>query len=431
MTKKRIIVIAAAAVVIAAGIYFVMPKSGSAADVNWITTTVEPQNITQGVTATGTIEPVTLVDVGTQVSGILTTLYVDYNSVVKQGQVIAELDKSTLQLDLDTNKSSVTAAKSKLDYQTSNYERVKQLFEKGLIADSEYEQALYDYETAQTSYDMAVTSLKRSEINLGYATIYSPIDGVVLSRSVEEGQTVASSFSTPTLFTVAADLKDMRVIVDVDEADIGNVSEGQRVEFTVDAFPLDKFEGVVTQVRQEATIESNVVTYEVVVSAANPDLKLKPGLTATVEIFVLDIDCEKTVSAAALEFSPSTSGAPAPAAMESPMGQRPEGAPMGQRPDGAPMGQRPDGAPMGGQGASANKSVAAASSSNEPTVVWVLNSDNMPEPRPVVVGVSNGILTQIEGSVSVGTEVIIGIETQATATSGSKIASSPFLQRRR
>ncbi len=417
MTKKRIIIVSLAAVLVAGVAYYFIPKSGKMESVTWITTTVSSQNILQSITATGTIEPVTQVDIGTQVSGILTNLYVDYNSVVKEGQVIAELDKSTLLLDRNSNRNNVAIAQSKLDYEQANYNRVKALYEKTLIADSEYESALYSYETAKNNLAVAKNTLQRSETNLGYATIYSPIDGVVLSRSVEEGQTVASSFSTPTLFTVAADLKDMRVIVDVDEADIGDVTEGQSAKFTVDAFPLDTFEGVVTQVRQEATIESNVVTYEVVISAANPDLKLKPGMTATVEVFVLDLKCEAVVEAAALSFTPTTV---AEGAARGERPQRPEGAPEGMgRPEGAPEGMgRPEGAPEG---------MGGPRSKNP--VVWVLSGDEI-EPRQVTVGESNGILTEIIG-VEVGTEVVIGMEAQSVASaSASSSESNPFLPKR-
>lgn len=388
--KKRIIICAIIAGVLAAAAIFLMPKKASVGDVTWVTTTVEKQNIVQSITATGTIEPVTQVDIGTQVSGILTNLYVDYNSVVKKGQIVAELDKSTLLLDRNSNKNNVDIAQSKYNYEKSNFERVEALFKKSLIADTEYDLALYSFETAKNDLEVAKNTLARSEINLGYATIYSPIDGVVLSRSVEEGQTVASSFSTPTLFTVAADLKDMRVIVDVDEADIGNVVDGQRAIFTVDAFPLDTFEGIVTQVRQEAIVESNVTTYEVVISAANPDLKLKPGLTANVEIFVLDVVCDMTVSAAALAFTPQM----APA----------EGAPG----EGAPMGGMP--MPQG-------------------SVVWVLK-DGRPEPCPVTVGVSNGIVTEIFGDISVNSEVITSMSTPKAMPAGgppSSGESNPFL----
>jgi HlyD family secretion protein len=229
---------------------------------------------------------------------------VDYNSVVKKGQVIAELDKSTLAVEVDTRKSSLNSAKSEYTYQKAVYERKKKLFEKQLLAAVDYEAAVYTYEKARNNYEIAKDNMKKANTNLGYATIYSPIDGIVLSRSVEEGQTVASSFNTPTLFIIAADLTDMQVIADVDEADIGAVKEGQTVQFTVDSFPFDVFEGKVEQVRQEATTTNNVVTYEVVISALNPELKLKPGMTASVNIFTVHQSDVLVVPNSALSFNP-------------------------------------------------------------------------------------------------------------------------------
>ena len=273
--------------------------------VKYTTVKAERQEIKSSVTATGTIEPVTLVEVGTQVSGIISHIYVDYNSTVKKGQVIAELDRENLNSQLETAQAQLESAKSDLDYQEQNYERQKTLHDKGHISDNDFELARLSYQQAKATYNQRIHSVKTARTNLGYATITSPIDGIILTRAVEEGQTVASSFSTPTLFTIAKDLTDMRVIADIDEADIGGVREGQRVNFTVDAFPDDVFEGTVTQVRQEATTESNVVTYEVVISAPNPELKLKPGLTANVTVITKEVQNVLAVPVAALSFAPN------------------------------------------------------------------------------------------------------------------------------
>lgn len=262
-------------------------------------------NIQNSITATGTIEPVTSVTVGTQVSGIVSKLYVDYNSIVKKGQVIAELDKTNLISELNTAKANLASAQSALNYQQANYQRYKTLFDKGLVSADDYESARLSYLQAKEQVASSRENVNKAQTNLGYATITSPIDGIVLSKSVEEGQTVASSFSTPELFVIAQDLTDMRVIANIDEADIGGVKEGQRVTFTVDAFPDDSFEGQVTQVRQQATTESNVVTYEVVVSARNDNLKLKPGLTANITIFTLEKNDVLTVPSKALRFIPT------------------------------------------------------------------------------------------------------------------------------
>ena len=264
-----------------------------------------PANIQIGVTATGTIEPVTSVTVGTQVSGIVSRIYVDYNSVVKKGQVIAELDKTNLTSELNTAKANLASAQSSLNYETDNFKRYKTLYSKGLVSSDEYESAKLSYEKALQTVVSQKEQLTKAQTNLGYATITSPIDGVVLSKAVEEGQTVAASFNTPELFSIAKDLKDMRVIADIDEADIGEVKEGENVKFTVDAFPNDTFEGVVTQVRQEATTTNNVVTYEVVISAPNADLKLKPGLTANVTIFTAEKNNVLSVPSKALRYTPT------------------------------------------------------------------------------------------------------------------------------
>ena len=273
--------------------------------VSFETIKVEKKNIHTSITATGTIEPVTSVTVGTQVSGIVSKLYVDYNSVVKKGQVIAELDRTNLISELNTAKANLASSESSMAYEKANYNRYKTLYDKGLVSADEYESALLSYRKAMEDVNTKRESVKKAQTNLGYATITSPIDGVVLSKSVEEGQTVAASFNTPELFSIAQDLTDMRVIADIDEADIGGVKEGQRVSFTVDAFPDDHFEGQVTQVRQQATTESNVVTYEVVISAPNKELKLKPGLTANVTIFTMEKNDVMAVPSKALRFIPT------------------------------------------------------------------------------------------------------------------------------
>ena len=275
------------------------------AKVTYTMATVEKHDLSTSITATGTIEPVTQVEVGTQVSGIIDKIYVDYNSEVHKGQVIAELDKTNLLSELASAKSNLSNYQSNLNYQTSNFNRYKQLFEKGLVSANDYENARLSYEQATQQVAMQRMSVQKAQTNLGYATITSPIDGIVLSREVEEGQTVASAMTTPTLFIIAQDLTNMRVIANIDEADIGGVKEGQRVSFTVDTYPDDTFEGAVTQVRQQATTESNVVTYEVVISAPNESLKLKPGLTANVTIFTMEMHDILSVPSKALRFAPN------------------------------------------------------------------------------------------------------------------------------
>lgn len=268
------------------------------------TAQVQRVDISSSVTATGTVEPVTKVEVGTQVSGIISKLYVDYNDVVKAGQVIAEMDKVNLQAELSAANAQLATAKTEYEYQEKEYNRMKTLHDKELVSDSEFDQAQYQYQSARNAYSQTQASYTKVKRNLSYATIASPIDGVVISKAVEEGQTVAAGFSTPTLFTIAKDLTDMQVVANVDEADIGQVKEGQRVTYTVAAYPDDVFEGNVRQVRLEATTTSNVVTYEVVINAPNPDLKVKPGLTATITIYTLEENDVLSVPTKALRFNP-------------------------------------------------------------------------------------------------------------------------------
>ena len=307
MKKLRIskIWIAVVVIVIVAVAAWAMSGGKKEEDINFKEEKVALKTLQNSVTATGTIEAVTSVTVGTQVSGIVNKLYVDYNSQVKKGQVIAELDKTNLLSELNTAKANLASAQSSLNYQAANMERYRTLYKKGLVSADEYENALLTYRQAKEQVASSKENVQRAQTNLGYATITSPIDGTVISKSVEEGQTVAASFSTPELFTIAKDLTNMQVIANVDEADIGGVKEGDRVTFTVDAYPDDTFEGTVKQVRLEATTTNNVVTYEVVISAPNADLKLKPGLTANVTIYTQERSGVLAVANKALRFTPT------------------------------------------------------------------------------------------------------------------------------
>ncbi len=348
--------------------------------------------IRNSVMATGTVEPVTEVEVGTQVSGIIDRLYVDYNDQVKAGQLIAEMDKVTLQAELEQSEAELASCRNEYEYQTKNYARTRTLHEKELVSDAEYDEAFYLYEKARNAYEQAQAAIVKVKRNLGYATITSPIDGVVISRSVEEGQTVAASFETPTLFTIAHDLTQMQVVADVDEADIGQVHDGQRVEFTVDAYPDDTFEGSVEQVRLEATTESSVVTYEVVISAHNPDLKLKPGLTANVTIYTLEKEQALAVPTKALRFVP-------------------------------------DGELLGTLGIT-----LAAEPASEPAgqrEVWVSNGTTL-TPRYVTTGAASGEMTEITEGLSDGETVAVGMSAAAeiSHTAPASVERSPFMPSR-
>ncbi|WP_440315097.1 efflux RND transporter periplasmic adaptor subunit [Leyella stercorea] len=362
MNKKKALVIAAVAAIAALAVWLL---SGGKKEekITFDTAAVAPANIMNSITATGTIEPVTSVTVGTQVSGIVSKLFVDYNSVVKKGQVIAELDKTNLMSQLNTAKTQLATAQSQLNYQTANYKRYKTLFEKGLVAADDFDNAKLSYTQAKEQVASAKEEVQRAQTNLSYATITSPIDGVVLSKSVEEGQTVAASFSTPELFTIAQDLTNMQVVADVDEADIGDVKEGERVTFTVDAYPDDTFEGEVKQVRQEATTTNNVVTYEVVISAPNADLKLKPGLTANVTIYTAERKGVLSVPSKALRFIPQKET-------------------VGKM-----------------------KIVDVANAKNK---VWTIEGNSIVAHK-VNIGMTDGTNTQIVGGIAEGTKVVTGL----------------------
>ena len=367
----------------AAVLWLVFRPTGKSA-VTLETAKTERIEISSSVTATGTVEPVTKVDVGTQVSGIIDKLYADYNDVVKAGQVIAEMDKVNLQAELVSSQAQLSAAKTEYEYRQKEYNRIKTLHEKELVSDSEYDSSYYQYETAKNAYSQAQASFTKVKRNLSYATITSPIDGVVISRAVEEGQTVAAGFETPTLFTIAKNLTDMQVIADVDEADIGQVKEGQSVTFTVDAYPDDVFNGDVQQVRLEATTTSNVVTYEVVITAPNPDLKLKPGLTANVTINTLDEQNVLSVPTKALRFTP-------------------------------------DPEVLKGIGISV---VGQAEATDTTRIVWVKNGSSI-SPKVVTTNNTSGDRTGISSGLSDGEEVVTGL-TAETVKKAATTERSPF-----
>lgn len=379
-------------VVIAAGLFVIISKTKKPT-VSYETIQLSRTSLSNSVTATGTIEPVTEVEVGTQVSGIIDKIYVDYNSEVHEGQLIAEMDKVTLESELASAQASYEGCQAEYVYRKKNYERSKSLYDQALISDLEYEQALYDYKMAESSLHNSQATLSKAQRNLSYATITSPIDGVVIDRAVEEGQTVAAGFETPTLFTIAADLTQMQVVADVDEADIGGVREGQRVVFTVDAYPNDEFEGVVKQIRlgsstsssSTTTTSESVVTYEVVITADNPELKLKPRLTANIFIYTLEKNDVLCVPSKALRFDP-------------------EG-------------------PLLEKGLTVKDCDAAHK-------LWI-QSGNQLIAYPVEIGMSNGIMTEIVSGLKEGDEVILGanfVSAKSSAASTQESSErSPFM----
>lgn len=283
-SKKLWWILGIIVVVIIALILVSVLKKGKKGELRVMTERSRIDSIEVTVTATGELQPVYKVDVGTQVSGILERIYVDFNSVVKKGQLLAELDRSNLNEQLKTAQASVSNAQSNLTLAQQQYDRIKVLYDNKAATLEAYESAVNSLNLAKNQLKTAQSELSRAQTNLSYATIYSPIDGVVMNKAVEEGQTVAASFNTPTLFTIANDLTKMQVEAKVDEADIGEVKAGQPVIFTVDAFPDDVFTGTVKEVRINPTVTSNVVTYTVIIDAPNPESKLFPGMTASVTI---------------------------------------------------------------------------------------------------------------------------------------------------
>ncbi len=343
--------------------------------------------VEQSVMATGYIQPVEMVEVGTQVSGVIEEIYADFNSVVKKGDLLAVLDKVSLEERLTQANASLASARSNLTYAQQNYDRVNQLYNAKASTTVALEEAVNRLEVAQTSYEDAQANVRTAEVNLSYAYIYSPIDGVVLDRNVAEGQTVAASFSTPTLFTIAEDLTKMQVEADVDEADIGQVEVGQRVTFTVDAYPDDIFEGTVSQVRLQPTVTNNVVTYTVIVEAPNPDEKLFPGMTANITT-VTRSESGIIVPSSALAFR-----------MTPEIASRLE---------------------VGDQ--------AVAESSGAGQGVWVSSSSGFSY-RPVIAGINDGVEAVVESGLTEGDEVILNVN--FVSKFGAEAASNPLMPQRR
>ncbi|MGJ8592534.1 MAG: efflux RND transporter periplasmic adaptor subunit [Aquaticitalea sp.] len=394
MKTKKNIIIASIVIVILAAVSYIFISKDDAIIIEAQTIAAKKENVTTMVTATGTMEPITQVEVGTQVSGVVEKIYVDYNSVVKEGQLIAELDKTNLLASTTQAQAAYDNAVSQRNYMQTIYDRQKTLYDNQVISKSDFDDASFNYQTARGTVTQRLSDLQSARTNLGYANIYSPIDGVVLSRAIDEGQTVAASYSTPTLFTIAQDLKEMQVEADVDEADIGEVKEGQRVTFTVDAYIGDIFEGVVTQVRLDPTVTSNVVTYTVVIKADNPDLKLKPGLTATISIYTLELNDVLTAEAKAINFKPETET-------------------------------------LALYNVQHHLSVNTTDISTKETSLWVLDTDGSILPKTVTLGASDGVNVQILSGISQGEKLVYNLKGVSKSGAGEgKTSESPFMPQR-
>lgn len=411
--KKKVIIGTSLILLLTACIVIIKGCRKKESDIIFETVKVKKGTVSNIITATGTIEALKTVEVGTQVSGEISKIYVDFNSEVKAGQLLAVLDLRPLRTALTIAEASLDNAKAEMTYQEANYKRIKALKDKSLVADSEYDQALYNYEKATTNLKTAQLNYDKAKINLEYAYIYSPIDGVILNRAVDEGQTVAASFSTPTLFTIANDLTRMQVEASVDEADIGQVRNNQRVEFTVDAYPDQKFTGVVTQIRLEPVVASNVVTYTVIVEASNPDKKLMPGMTASITIIVSEAKDVLTLSCKALRFKPTQE-------------QLSKLLPNKKEPQQAFTDKEKLDPPMNG----VPKESDRADFKNNKSEVWLKDGNNI-HPAFIETGLSNDIDIEIISGLKEGDEVIVSV-LSATGkrnmpTNETTNTSSPFM----
>lgn len=375
-------------------------------------------SIASSITATGTIQPIDTVSVGTQVSGTISAIYVDFNEKVKKGQLLAELDKSLLQAQVDQARAAVQQAQSNLNYQQSNYERQKQLLEVGAVSRAEYEVALNQFQVAKDNLSSATSQLRAAERNLSYASIYSPIDGIVLTRNVSIGQTVAASFSTPTLFVIARDLTRMQVQASVDEADIGNVRAGQRVSFTVDAFPGETFEGTVHEIRLRPSISANVVTYTTLVNAPNEDMRLKPGMTANITVYTREEENALLIPAGALRFRPDSS------LLKDYIIESCDNTTIANTSSGHSASE----IAAGNARHRENDTVRPVEPEPAMAVVWV-KKDSVLSRRVIQTGLTDNINVQVLSGLTTNDIVVTGV--QQTAGGGNTNARSPFMPQRR
>lgn len=444
MKKKYWILIIIIIVLVAVGAWFLFGKKDAAA-VQFRTAKAEMGDLRIVVTATGTLQADTTVQVGTQVSGIIDKILVDFNSIVRKGQVVALLDTTYLAAAVEDASSSMYRAQVQVNLTKRNYERNKQLYDEKVIAQFDYDQSFSDYEMAKASARSAKSALDRAKINLKYATIVAPVSGVVISRNVDRGQTVAASFSTPTLFTIANDLTKMQVQASIDEADIGKIQVGQDVSFTVDAYPELSFNGTVRQIRLQPVVLQNVVNYTVIIDVPNPDLKLMPGMTANITVKIQEALDVLKIPASALKFWP-TQDALDQALKEMPdslkqiiekmmkfrQRMNPQGGTRSAANAGGGGGQSGFGGGQGGseRGGSQERSHGQGTEERHGSrghmgLVWVKTAANKLVPFRVKTGLTDGSFTAVEGSLKEGDEVVIGI-INTQATTGTQTQQNPF-----
>ncbi len=394
---KRILAVLIVLLAAAALAWALTDHSGQAAT-GFRLTEVQTGDLEATVSATGNLDALTTVQVGTQVSGLVEAILVDYNDLVTAGQVIARLDTTLLANAVDAARAQLARAEAESRQAEREYRRLAALYDEQMVAESDLNLALSSREVAAASVQSAAVDLARARQNLGYATITAPIDGVVIARSVDEGQTVQSSLSAPELFRIAGDLTRMQILVAVDESDIGRIAAGQRARFTVQAYPDDSFDGMVRQVRLDAATTENVVNYTVVVDVDNPDGRL-PGMTATVDVLVETASDVLYVSNAALRYQPDQ------AVLEAVRERK-------QRERGDQAGPPP--------------SPPADGAAGERGVLWTLTEQGDLDPIRVVVGLSDGTHTAVASAdLSAGQAVVVGKASQASVQS---TGSSPFQQ---
>jgi HlyD family secretion protein len=419
MKRKYYIIIASVLVVILVFFFFFGKfRKSSTTEFEFETAVVQKGKVLNTVTASGALEALETVEVGTQVSGVISAIFVDFNSVVKKGQVLAKIDETPLIAQLNQSQANVDQAEAEYIFREATYNRNLPLFEKQLISEADFDQVLYNYNLARANLASAKAQNERNRINLRYATIMSPIDGVILDRAVDAGQTVAASFNTPTLFTIANDLTRMKVEASVDEADIGQVRAGQRVEFSVDAFPDDTFSGRVTEVRLQPVITNNVVTYTVIIDAPNPEKKLMPGMTAIATIYISEADDQLTIPMGALSFDPDR-------AVKSAyfMSIHANKAKMGMQ--GSPSVRDTGNGPSSGKGGQ----MLGSFTNKNITKVWLKVGDSI-FMRPVKVTLSDGINSAISEGLSEGDEVLLGMRLKSSPTElKDETLRSPFMPR--
>ena len=382
--------------------------SSKKTEAKYTTAEVQKGDISILVTATGAVQAVTTVQVGSQVSGTISALYADFNDRVKKGQVLAQLDPTFLKAQVAQAQADLERAKASAELSKKEYERTQSLFQQNMVSVSDRDVAQTNYELAQADVKSSQANLDRVKTNLEYATITSPIDGVVISRNVDVGQTVAASLQAPTLFTIAQDLTKMEVDASIDEADIGKIRDGEQVLFTVDAYPDLSFKGTVSQIRLSPQVVQNVVSYDVIIEVPNPNLLLMPGMTANVTILVDERQDVLKVPAGALRFRPSTAGKKSFSQMRG-----------------------------GGQGSQAAQHLDSSSArtnsagSRRPgqSILWILSPQGKPEPIPVQVGISDGSFTQVISDSLKEGQKIITAEKGAELTTNNNQQVNPFVPR--